>query len=666
MDPLFQPIVINKSEIKNRFYMVTMHLNMCMNYEVSDRIVEFYAERAKGGCGAVCVGFCSINRIGSMPLNIGAHDDNYIPGLAKLAAGINDNGGFSIAQINHTGRNGYSMALPKGESPVAPSAVPSRLTGDTPRELTHDEILQIIDDFAQAARRLREAGFGGVEILCGTGYLISNFLTPFTNLRDDEWGGSEENRMRFGIEVFKAVRNICGDDYPIIGRLNGNDMLENGLRGDDLRRFAKALEGAGADAFCINVGWHEARIPQITMGVPRANFAYLARGMKQALTKPVIASHRINDVDDMRMLLEEGFCDMIGTGRGLIADPQMPLKALQDREEEIIHCIACGQGCFDHVFTLQPVECMVNPEAGHEFEGAIVEADEKKKLAVVGGGPAGMAAAMAARKRGHDVTLFERSEMVGGQLWLAGAPPGREEFLEMIYDYETQLAVLDVDVKTNIEVSATDLEAGGFDAVILATGGEPIAPPIPGADNPNVIQAWDFLEGFEPVDHNVVIVGGGAVGVETALAIAEIGTMPAETIKFLLIEKAEAPDTLRELAMKGSKNVTLVEMLPRIGKDIGKSTRWTMMKDLSEYGVDVRVKQKVLEINAAGVVLETESGKETIPADTVVLAIGTKPYNPLEEALKESSMEVKVVGDANKIATAFEAVHSGYRAGRSL
>lgn len=666
MDPLFQSITINKSEIKNRFYMVTMHLNMCMNYEVSDRIVEFYAARARGGCGAVCVGFCSINRIGSMPLNIGAHDDSFIPGLSKLAAGINDNGGFSIAQINHTGRNGYSMALPKGEMPVAPSAVPSRLTGDTPRELSHDEILQIIDDFAQAARRLKEAGFGGVEILCGTGYLISNFLTPFTNLREDQWGGSEENRMRFGVEVVKAVRNICGDDYPIICRLNGNDMLENGLRGEDLRRFAKALEDAGTDAFCINVGWHEARIPQITMGVPRANFAYLARGMRQNLTKPVIASHRINDVDDMRMLIEEGFCDMIGTGRGLIADPELPAKALQGREDEIVHCIACGQGCFDHVFTLQPVECMVNPQAGHEFEGEITEADEKKKVAVVGGGPAGMAAAMAAAKRGHDVTLFEKNDAVGGQLWLAGAPPGREEFIEMIDDFEIQLCVHDINIKTNIEVSAADLKEGGFDAVILATGGAPVEPPIPGADHPNVIQAWDLLEGCEAAGHDVVIVGGGAVGVESAIALAEIGAMPAETVKFLLIQRAEDPETLRELAMKGSKNVTLVEMLPKIGKDIGKSTRWTMMKDLSMYGVDVRTKQKVLEINDEGVVLETEGGTETIPADTVVLAIGTKSYNPLEEELKDSGMEVKVVGDAKKIATAFEATHSGHKAGKSL
>jgi len=412
MDPLLQPITINKTEVRNRFYMTAMHLNMCQDYEVSDRICAFYEERAKGGVGMICVGFVSVDPIGSMFTNIGAHDDKYIPGLAKLAGAINKHGARSCAQINHQGRYAFGMFL-GGKQAVAPSAIASRLTGETPRELAADEIPVIIDQYAQTARRCKEGGFSAVEVLCGTGYLISQFLSPLTNKREDEWGGSEENRMKFGVQVIEATRKICGPDYPIIVRMNGNDMMEGGMRGEELRRFAQALEAAGADAFCINVGWHEARVPQITMGVPRANYAYLARRMKEVLNVPVIASHRINDPDDARELLVTGFCDMIGMGRALIAEPDLVNKIAADKEDEILHCVACAQGCFDHVFLLRPVECLCNPRAGHELE-PIEKADKARKVAVVGGGPAGMSAALAATDRGHEVTLFEKENYLRG------------------------------------------------------------------------------------------------------------------------------------------------------------------------------------------------------------------------------------------------------------
>lgn len=666
MDPLFRPITINKTEIKNRLYMVTMHLNMVLDYEVSDQLCAFYAERAKGGTGAVCIGFLSVDRVGSAPINIGGHDDKYIPGLAKLAAAINDNGAVSIAQINHTGPYAHAMALPKGASPIGPSAVKSGFTGLMPKVLEHDEILETINSYAQAARRVKEAGFSMVEILMGTGYLVSSFLSPITNLRDDEWGGTAEKRMKYGVEVVKATRKLVGPDYPIVIRMNGNDMVEGGMRGDDLRNFAVALEAASADAFCINVGWHEARVPQITMGVPRCNFAYLARGMKEVLKTPVIASHRINDVDDMRIMLEDGYCDMVGVGRGLIAEPDLAKKAQEGREDEILHCIGCGQGCFDHVFLLRPVECLVNPKAGHETDPAIVKADKAKKVAIVGGGPAGINAALAAKERGHDVTIYEKQEYLGGQLWLAGAPPGREEFLTMIDDYEAQLIAAGVRIEVNTEVTTALLKEKKFDTVILATGAKPILPPIKGVDGPNVIQAWDFLAGYVHTGQQVVVVGGGAVGVETAHTLAEEGTLPAETLKFLLIHKAENYDELRHLATHGNKKVTMVEMLPRVGKDIGKSTRWTMMADLERFGVEVVTKTKVLEINSEGVMVEDASGIRTIPADTVVMAVGSKPYNPLESELVDSGMEVITIGDAKKIALAFDATHAGYKAGKSI
>jgi 2,4-dienoyl-CoA reductase (NADPH2) len=664
MDPLLQPITINKTEVRNRFYMTAMHLNMCQDYEVSDRICAFYEERAKGGTGMICVGFVSVDPLGSMFTNIGAHDDKYIPGLARLSGAINKHGARSCAQINHQGRYAFSMFL-KGEKPVAPSAIASRLTGETPRELAADEIPGIIDKYAQTARRCKEGGFSAVEMLCGTGYLISQFLSPLTNKREDEWGGSEENRMKFGVQVIEATRRICGPDYPIIVRMNGNDMMEGGMRGDELRRFAKALEAAGADAFCINVGWHEARVPQITMGVPRANYAYLARRMKEVLTVPVIASHRINDPDDARELLLTDYCDMIGMGRALIADPHLVNKIAEGREDDILHCVACAQGCFDHVFQLRPVECLCNPRAGHELE-AVEKADKPRKIAVVGGGPAGMSAALAAADRGHDVTIFEKEDFLGGQINLAAAPAGREEFIMLADDLEMKLINAGITIEIGHEVTADEIKQGGFDAVVLATGAVPLAPPIPGSDKPHVIQSWDYLSGEAHAGRRVVVVGGGAVGVETALTLAEEGTINADTAKFLLVNQAETPEEIRYLCTHGTKDVTLVEMIGKVGKDIGKSTRWTMTLDLGRLGVKVLTKTKVLEILDDGVKVETADGAKTLPADTIVLAIGSKPYNPLGDALADSGIQVVTVGDAKKIGLAFDAVHSGHNAGLSL
>jgi len=647
--------------------MPAMHLNMCIEFEVSDRLCEFYAERARGGTGAICVGFVTVDTAGGMPTNIGGHDDKFVPGLRKLALAINNNGARSVAQINHQGRYAFSMFLKKGETPVAPSPIASRLTGETPRELKSDEILTIIDKFAQTARRVKEAGFHMVEVLAGTGYLISEFLSPLTNHRTDEWGGSEENRMKFGCEIVKAIRKINGPDYPIIVRMNGNDMMDNGMRGDDLRRFGKALEDAGADALCINVGWHEAQVPQITMGVPRANYAYLSRRMKETVGIPVIASHRLNDVDDARDLIENDFCDMAGMARALIADAYMPIKAMEGREEEIVHCCACGQGCFDHVFLLKPVECLLNPKAGHELDYPIEKAAKAKKVAIVGGGVAGMAAALAATERGHDVTLFEKEYYLGGQIVIASMPPGREEFGVLADDLETQVRLAGVKINVGFEVTAEMLKEGGFEAVILATGALPVTPPIPGAGRPNVIQAWDFLKGECIVGKRVVIVGGGAVGVETAIALAEIGTLPAETLKFLFLNNAESVDELRYLATHGVKDVTLVEMIAKVGKDIGKSTRWTMALDMKRYGVKTLTNTKVIEINDEGVLVEQKGGKqELLPADTVILAAGSKPHCPLKEKLEGSGMEIAVIGDASKVALAFDAIHNGFKAGKAL
>jgi len=662
-DPLFEPIEINTLKIKNRIYLPAMHLGMAVNFEVTDQIIGFYEERARGGAGMICVGYATVDELSGNTTNIGAHDDVFIPGLSRLASAIKDNGARSCVQLNHAGRYNFSFFL-NGKQPVAPSAVASRMTGETPKALEIGEIKEIIDHFAQAARRVKKAGFDAVEVLSGTGYLISEFLSPLTNHRTDQYGGSLENRMRFGIEIMQAIREKVGKAFPVLVRMNGNDFMPGGQGTEELRQYAAALvEEAGVDALNINVGWHEARVPQITAAVPRGAFAYLSRGIKAQVNVPVIASHRINDPDTARELIADGMCDMVAMGRSLIADPWLPEKAKEGREEEIVHCIACAQGCFDNLFKLKHVECLCNPRAGHECEIACELALTPKKVMVIGGGAAGMNAAIAAADRGHEVTLYEKSDELGGQLHLAGAPPGREEFAELAYDLETQVYYRDIDIHFDETVDAAVIDRERPDHIIIATGAAPMTPPIPGVELPHVVQAWDVLADRVFTGNRVVVVGGGAVGVETALLLAEKGTLSGDVLKFLLVNKAETPDVLYEMATRGTKDVTIIEMINAIGKDFGKTTRWGMLQDVSRYGVNYKVTAKALEITPTSVKVETPEDVEDLPADTVVLAAGARPRNDLEEIVKSKGIPYDVVGDAGKIGMAFDAIHQGFAAG---
>jgi 2,4-dienoyl-CoA reductase (NADPH2) len=664
-DPIFQPITINNLEIKNRIYMPAMHLGMAVDFEVTDRIVDFYAERARGGAGIICVGYATIDEFSGNTQNIGAHKDEFIPGLARLAVAIKENGARPAVQLNHAGRYNSSFFL-GGKQPVAPSPIASRMTRETPRELTIEEVEQVIEAFAQAALRAQKAGFEAVEVLSGTGYLISEFLSPLTNQRKDEYGGPLENRMRFGLKIMRAVRRMVGENLPLIVRMNGNDFMPGGQGRGELQEYAKALVQNGVDALCINVGWHEAKVPQIVSFVPRAVFAYLARGIKELVDVPVIASHRINDPTVARQLISDGMCDMVAMGRSLIADPYLPEKTRNGKEDEIVHCVACAQGCFDHLFELKSIECLCNPKAGHEGELRIERAKKPKKVMVVGGGPAGMSAALAANERGHSVTLYERSDRLGGQLFLAAAPPGRQEFLELAKDLRKQVALKGIRVVLNQDVDAELLERESPDAVILATGAVPLTFPIPGADGPNVVQAWDVLEDKVVTGRRVVIIGGGAVGVETALFLAEKGTLSGDELKFLLVNKAEDPDTLYQLATRGTKKIVLIEMINKIGKDIGRSTRWGMLQDMTRFGVKADVETRAVEITENGVKVEYGGAVEEIPADTVVTAGGAESFNPLQKLLEEKGIPFRVAGDAGRVATAFDAVHGGFAAGREI
>ena len=664
-DLLFDPILINRLELENRIYMPAMHLGMAQEFEVTDQIVDFYARRAKGGPGMICVGYATVDELSGNTQNIGAHHDRFLPGLTRLASAIRDNGSLSAVQLNHAGRYNFSFFL-NGKQPVAPSAVASRMTKETPKAMEISDIKATIAAFAAAAKRVKQAGFDAVEILSGTGYLISEFLSPLTNQRTDEYGGSLENRMRFGLEVAQAVRDEVGADFALIIRMNGNDFMPGGNDKKDLIAYARKLSQGPADALCINVGWHEARVPQIVAQVPRGAFGYLARDIRQAVSVPVIASHRINDPDTAREMIQEGFCDMVAMGRSLIADPDLPLKANTGREKQIVHCIACAQGCFDNLFALKHVECLCNPLAGHEYQGAAPKTADPKKVLVVGGGAAGMTAALTAKRRGHDVVLYEAGGRLGGQLHLAAAPPGREEFAQLAVDLENQLSAENIPVVLNTAVDPGVLEAVKPDAVILATGALPLEPPIPGADKAHVKGSWEVLAGKATTGKKVAIVGGGAVGVETALFLAEKGTLPADTLKFLLVNRAEPFESLYEMATTGSKEVSLIEMTDKIGKDIGKSTKWGMMQDMGRFGVQSITAGKVVRITDYG--LDIEQGEDIVEmtADTVVIAAGSASNNPLENVVKEMGIPFEVIGDAGKIGMAFDAVHTGYKAGLAV
>ncbi|KGO34616.1 NADH:flavin oxidoreductase, partial [Desulfobulbus sp. Tol-SR] len=448
-------------------------------------------------------------------------------------------------------------------------------------------------------------------------------------------------------------------------RVNGNDFMEGGIGRPEQQAFAAALAAAGADAVSINVGWHEAQVPQIVAKVPRGVFAYMAREIKKQVAVPVMAGHRINDPQTARRLIDEGFCDLVAVGRALIADPRFPEKAAAGHDDRIVHCVACGQGCFDHIFKNKAVECQCNPRAGHEEE-ELEPAAVPQKVMVVGGGPAGMFAALAAAERGHRVTLHEGGLRLGGQLHLAGRPPGRSEFLVLADDLERQLAVSGVEIRMDSTVDRRLLELERPEVLILATGGEPIVPPIPGVDLPLVVQAWDILAGNRQAGRKVAVLGGGAVGVETALYLAEEGSLSGDELKFLLVHGAEQPGELYRLATEHDREIALVEMTGSLGANFGKTTRWGMLQDVERYGIKPLVGARVVEITPAGLRFERGGQIIDLSVDTVVLAVGTRARNPLRQVAEELGLRCVAAGDAVTPGTVFEASHQGWQAGRTI
>ena len=518
---LFEPVSIARLRLANRIVMPAIHLSYTPQGFVTDGLVAFYAARAAGGVGLIIAGGCPVDELGGGQYMIGLSREEFLPGLRRLTETVHQQGSPIAAQLYHAGR--YSLSAEIGQQPVAPSPIASPLTRETPREMTKEDIELTVGNFAAAAARAKQAGFDAVEISASAGYLISQFLSPITNVRQDEYGGNFENRTRFALEVVHAVREVVGPDYPILVRIAGNDFVEGSNTNREAVRFAQALEKATADAIDVTGGWHETRVPQITMTVPRGAFAYLAQGVKQSVHIPVISSNRYSDPMLAEKMLRHGVTDLIAMGRPLIADPELPNKAMQGRLDEINTCVACNQGCFDSIFARQPVACMVNPRAGREGQHYPEPVEKHKRVTIVGGGPGGMQAAISAASRGHEVTLLERAGHLGGQLNLAAIPEGREELSNLVVSLGSALSREGVDVRLGLEATPEAVLSTTPDTVIVATGAEPVTPDIPGTAGQHVVQAWDVLSGKADVGDRVVVLGGGATGCLVSLYLAQMG-----------------------------------------------------------------------------------------------------------------------------------------------
>ena len=657
---LFEPITINSLQVKNRIVMPSMALAYTRDYSLNETHKAFYRARAKGGVGLMTIGPVGIDRVGSAPLTLGLFDDKYIEPLKAFIEELHRETDVKVAtQLFHMGRYAFSMFT--GMPPIAPSAIPSKLTGETPREMTEEEIEEVKEAYGHSARRAKEAGFDLIEILACTGYLISQFLSPLTNKRTDAYGGAIENRMRFGLEVICEVREAVGDDVPVGLRIAGNDFMEGGHTNLESALFAAEAEKAGVDAINVTGGWHETNVPQLTTNVPAAGFLYLARGIKEKVSIPVFASNRLGNPFVAEKALRSGACDMICWGRPLLADPELPRKVKEGRLEEIIPCISCNQGCFDAIFSASPVTCILNPRTGREKDREITHAEVQKRVMVAGGGPAGMEFALTAAERGHDVTLFEKESRLGGQVNLAKAPPGKAEFHNVIKSMKNRMAQRGVKVRLSTPLTPEMVKKSKPDVLVVASGAKPMEMDVPGIRKPHVVSAWDVL--MDKVSHigeNVVVVGGSATGCETAQFIASMGTPEPETFTFLMYHSAEDPQFATKLLHKAGRRITVIDMVPRLANNVGRTARWSLMKSLRLMGVELRSKTKLVEITDDAVIVETEKGKASLKADTVVMAVGVLPNDNLVREVEEDGMELIVIGDAKKPRKMTEAIWEGF------
>ena len=660
---LFEPLIINGLTIPNRIAMPAMGLHFSKGFVFTKRYQDFYRERAEGGAGLLFIGPVAIDEIGNVPFMPAIFEDRHIeefrPFLEELKRTTQTKIGI---QLFHMGRNAPA-AFTLGKPAIAPSPVRSWLNGQVPREMTLEDIETVQNAFAAGAGRAKAAGFDYVEIVGNTGYLLNQFLAPVSNHRQDQYGGSPENRMRFGLEVIQKVRNALGPDFPMGIRVSGNDFVKGGLTGDEVAQFCVAAEQTGVDAVNVTGGWHETNIPQLTTCVPPGAYVYLARGIKEKVRVPVFASNRLGDPAIAESVLRSGSADMICMGRPLIADPALPRKVREGRTDEIVRCISCNQACFDALFDNVSVACVLNPRVGREAETVLHQAVQKKKIYVAGGGPAGMSFALTAAERGHDVTLFEKAPCLGGQIEIAAAAPGKKEFAGITRSMEIRMRRAGVRIKLKCPLTVAKIKKHKPDLVVVATGAAPADLPVPGVTKPHVVHAWDVLRGrVAHIGHRVVVVGGNSVGCEAAEYIAREAMTPPEVFSFLSYQSAEKPEKLQEILHSRPRQVTLIDITDKMALSTGRSARWVLIKNLSLCGVEFRPQVKVVEITDEAVIVEGNDGRMSIKADTVVIAVGSRSVNDLEESLKGSGIRAIVLGDAREVRKLREAIGEGFDA----
>ena len=684
-DRLFSPIKIGTLELKNRIVMPAIHLMYNMEGYATEQSNMFYWRRAEGGAGLVVVGGCRFDEYGGSPGMMSLASDEFIPGYKEFTDGMHQRGAKVAVQLYHAGAYAHSIAN-EGRDALAPSAVFSKFTKEMPREMTVEELQTIIEKWAAAAVRAKKAGFDMVEISASAGYLICQFLSPKTNLRTDDYGGSWENRTRFARELIASVRSAVGDDYPLCIRIAGNDFVVGSNTNTEAVEFAKLMEQAGVDMINVTGGWHETVIPQLTGDVPEAGLSYLAAAIKDGVSIPVAVSNRISDPAIAEKLLAVGEADMVSIGRPLIADPDWAKKAQEGSGAEIRRCLACNQRCLARTFFAEPVECLINIHAGRECEEKPSSPSTPKNILVVGAGAAGCEYAILAAERGHKVTIWEQSDRIGGQLHYAAALPSKKSFLNLVDYHSAMLEKLGVNVVLKKTAVAAEIASSVFDLVVVASGNVPTQLDPGWSEKIPVCTAFDVFQGKVTPGKNIVFVGGGAVGCECAGMLALEAALSPEQVYFLLSQRAETVDKVLDMLDNTRRKITIIDAL-KVGSGFEQGTAWPLFKDLNRLGVAQYSFAKVLEVTDKTVEIEAvepktreQNAKEretgvaepekiirlSIPCDTIVTAVGSSPNDGLYNELSQLGVKVQKIGDSNEVGGIYGALMSAADAVSSI
>ncbi len=653
---VLSPLSLGFTTLKNRVVMGSMHTGLEDRFYNYPKLAAFFAERAKGGVGLIITGGISPNRQGwLLPAGGTMSSLADLPHHRLLTHAVHKHGSKILLQILHAGRYGYQPFV------VSASPVKSPISPFKPREMTEKQILKTIEDYAQSARLAKKAGYDGVEIMGSEGYLLNQFLSQQVNQRKDRWGGPIENRMRFAVEVVKAVRAAVGEQFILSFRLSLLDLVPQGNTMAEVIIVAKALEKAGITLLNSGIGWHEARVPTIVTSVPRAAFVDYTAEVKQHVSIPVIAANRINMPEVAEKILAEGKADLIQMARPFLADPFWVNKTASNRVDEINTCIACNQACLDHTFKHQRVTCLVNPQAGYETELHYPKTRHPKKVAVVGAGVAGLSAATIAAQRGHNVTLFEAQSKVGGQFNLAKVIPGKEEFYETLRYFQVQLTKTGVDLRLNTRINREQLEREGFDEVLIATGVVPRGLKIPGSDLPHVLSYAEVLQGAS-VGKRVAVIGAGGIGFDVAEFLLKpttpqplsewqqewgVDAHPHYTSAGGLVQPhIEAP--LREIFLLQRKTTAF-------GAGLGKTSGWVHRAQLKKHAVRMLSGVQYKAVTQEGLWIEYQGHEQLLRVDSIVVCAGQESVNALMPTAGESTLaRYQIIGGA-KLAAELDA-----------